>query len=201
MRDAVVFIPGLGDHARTVRLLTFHWKLYGLTPVVHAIGWDNELFKERFDRLRTRIRGLLHAGNRVSVVGVSAGASAALNAFISMPEIHRAVALCGCVRYPAGRVRAWESAAFRDSITLLAENDRKLTERGRANIMALSAAFGDERVANDLSVLPGAKNISLPCGGHAITIGLALTLFSPLLVSFIKATDVSVLHTYNPWGG
>ncbi len=192
----VIIIPGLGDEVGTLQKVTSHWKKYGLEPVMHSVGWrdgKNE-FLPKLARLIVLIDRLAKDGAIVSLVGTSAGGSAALNAFIERRNvIHGVINVCGRLRTgPEKGFRSFQSKtasspAFAQSVKLVEANEVNLTTRDRQKIMTVRALFGDELVPADTTILVGAYNATVPTPEHVLSIGAALTLFSKPLIAFLKA--------------
>lgn len=192
---SVVIIPGLGDETRTIQMATNHWKRYGLEPIVHSVGWrdgENE-FEPKLERLVELVDQLVEKGDTVSLVGTSAGGSAALNAFIERHNtIHRMINVCGRLRTgPEKGFRSFQSKtstspAFARSVKLAEAKEHTLTEADRNKIMTVRAMFGDELVPAETTVLKGAYNTRIPTPEHILSIGAALTVFSKPLIEFLS---------------
>ena len=193
-RHLVIVIPGLGDETRILQLAVNHWKKNSLDPVVYSIGWSSGIaFQPKLQKLVTMIDGFIDKGARVSLVGTSAGGSAALNAFIKRKEtIHRVINICGRLRtgpltgFRSFKSKTASSPAFADSIKLCEREECKLTILDRQKIMTVSALFGDELVPGETTIIKGALNTKIPTAEHIVSIGMALTLFSRPLISFLK---------------
>ena len=186
MRHSVIIIPGIDDRTRGTQFLTRHWRLSGLEPIVHAIGWHHGAFEDKLEKLLALVDACAVRGT-VSIVGLSAGASAALNMYTKRRErIHRVISICGLIRVldPNDR-KDVPSDVLLSSVDLLANNLKDLSDSDRANILTITPRFGDERVKHENSVLEGAANIQIPSRGHALSIGLALTIFSKQLLEFL----------------
>lgn len=137
----VIVIPGLGDsQTRPLELMTNHWRRQGLEPIVHAIGWHNSenLFELKLHRLVELIDELVDQGDVVSLVGTSAGGSAALNAFIERKNVvHRIINVCGRLNVgPTTGFRSFESKsksspAFAESVKLCETRVESLSSSDR----------------------------------------------------------------------
>ena len=131
-------------------------------------------------------------GDRISLVGCSAGASAALNAFIERKNIiYRVITVCG--RLKTGNQRSFRSfpartatsLSFAESVKLFESHEHLLSDQDRQKIMTVRALFGDELVPADTAILRGAHNIVVPTPEHVFSIAIALTLFSRPLITFL----------------
>lgn len=189
----VIVIPGLGDAVQRLSLLTHHWTSYGLTPIVYPLWWyDKKDFNPKLNALITLIDQYIKNGDKISLVGASAGASAVLNAFIERKDnIHKIIAVCGRLRMGDQRgfrsflSRTKESQSFAQSVQLFEGREHELTNNDKEKIMTVHALFGDELVPADTATLAGAHNIVVPMFEHVLSIALSLTLFSKPLIEFL----------------
>src|ERR1019366_397352 len=97
----VIYIPGLGDNkAQGQKLVVKWWFIYGVSGRCHQMKWsDGEPFEPKLKRLIAEIDELNSKGYAVSLIGSSAGASAALNAFAERKNVLGGVAIiCGKVQ-------------------------------------------------------------------------------------------------------
>jgi len=194
MKHTVIIIPGLGDEIRALDFLTEHFHTHNLEVAVHRIGWKDGTidFRPKFDRLLKRI-DLLSKTSRVSLVGTSAGGSAALNAFAKRKNVvYKAVNLSGMLRpskekgWRSFETRTAMSPQFKQSVTMFTDLEKSLSAGDRKRIMTVYPIFGDELVAPDTATLSGATNIRIPSIEHILSIALALTLFSKPVITFLN---------------
>lgn len=194
--NIVIIIPGLGDRIiKPLELAVAPWRLYGLEPVVYRIGWrDGETsFKPKLQKLLDRINFFSQNGVKVSLVGTSAGGSAALNAFIARKNtIHRVINVCGRLRvglatgFRSFDYQSKSSLAFAESVKLCEAQQEIISSNDRHKIMTVKAMFGDELVPSETVTIDGAYNIGVPTFEHMFSISMSLTLFSRLLLDFLK---------------
>ena len=94
-----IIIPGLGEIER-FSLLSSHWRKYHVEPVLHRVGWHgSEHFEARLAKIVARIDSFSTTGTKVSLIGCSAGGSAALNAFLERKNtVHKVISLCGWLK-------------------------------------------------------------------------------------------------------
>lgn len=196
---SIIVIPGLGDHKATgikmLEIATNHWRNQGLEPIIHSVGWhdgENE-FQPKLERLVDLIDELVDKGDKVSIVGTSAGGSAALNAFIERKDtVHKVINVCGRLRkgvLTGARsfgAKTASSPAFAESVKLCEANLDTLTDKDKQKIMTVRAMFGDELVPSDTTVIKGAYNTQVPTPEHILSIGAALTVFSKPVILFLK---------------
>ncbi|PJE62393.1 hypothetical protein COU88_05240 [Candidatus Roizmanbacteria bacterium CG10_big_fil_rev_8_21_14_0_10_39_6] len=194
-QNTVIIIPGLGDNTRVLEIMTLHWKKHGLMPYVHSVGWRNnkDSFGIKLQELVSLIDHFLKRKDTVSLVGTSAGGSAALNAFFKRKRvIHRVVSICGRSRLgPTAGFRSFAnmtktSPAFAESVRMCDKREKSLTEADKKKIMTVRAQIGDELVPPETATISGALNIQVPMVEHVLSIGSALTLFSKPIIDFLK---------------
>jgi len=194
----VIVIPGLGDSRKELNFICSHWNWsnHGLQIHIYPIGWHDiqeQDFQVKLLRLLRYISKSGIKGERVSLIGVSAGGSAALNAFYRMKnDIHRVINVCGRLRVGSSRgfrsfsSRTRSSSSFAQSVRMLEKHEGLFTKNDREKIMTIHAAFGDELVPKETVLVTGAKNISVPMIEHGLSIFTALTIFSMPIIEFIK---------------
>lgn len=192
----IIFVPGLGGATFLFRRAAASWKKRGVTPHVFDPGWkDGEvLFKPKLKRLAGVVDTLHATGNRVSLIGTSAGGSAVINAFGERKDkIVKVVNVCGRLRagkdvFPSLNMAAKTSPAFRDSVLMAEKRETGFSSRDRAKILTLRAAY-DEIVPASTSPIEGARNIIVPSVEHMLSIALAMTVFSAPIISFFNEND------------
>jgi hypothetical protein len=191
-KHVAIIIPGLGELER-FQLLTSHWRKYHIESVHHRVGWhDSKHFEASLGKILARIDSCSNTGTKVSLIGCSAGGSAALNAFLERKNtVHKVISLCGWLRVGEHRKYLERvkhiSTSFVESVTLLDRRENELSSEDRTKIMTVRPIF-DELVASDVVILNGAQNIRLPVPGHTLAIICGLTIFSRKLINFIHAS-------------
>lgn len=198
-KHSVIIIPGLGDNRifgkKMLELATGNWQNYGLTPVVCAVDWHNseDLFQSKLDRLVKLVDQLVQKGDTVSLVGISAGGSAALNVFVRRSDIvYRAINVCGRLRtgsrsgFRSFYSKTASSPSFAESVRLFESCENKMSESDRLKVMTICSMLGDELVPPETTKLPGAFNTMVPAPEHLFSILIALTLFSKPLIRFLN---------------
>jgi hypothetical protein len=197
---AVLIIQGLGDNhkwvCQAIKTLTGGWTGFGLSPIVYMVGWqDGEInFQPKLDRLVRRIDGLKTHYKKVSLVGLSAGGSAAFNAFLERNGVvYKAVNVCGRL-FPGDGYNmrslnhvAQKSPLFKESVLLFSQRVHELTNDDRIRLMTVRGKFWDELVPAKTSVLEGATNITVPMFEHIINIGLALGPMAKPVIEFLAS--------------
>lgn len=185
----VVYIPGIGDTKTTIQELAVKtWRLYGIVPHIFPMHWaDKQPFQPKYKRLLAYIDTLLAQGHKVSLVGASAGASVVLNVYAARPAIHGVILVAGKVNHPK-TIGAWyrcNAPAFVESAQLAQQSLGRLTPEQRIRINSRYGVI-DTVVRRKDSVIPGARNTTVVCFGHALTIAYQLTLGAWLHVRFLR---------------
>lgn len=186
---SVIVIPGLGDNSNYIKLLTKSWNKCGLDIIAYPIGWNDGTreFQPKLDKLLRLIDKLHAAGEMVSIVGTSAGGSAALNAFVGRKNIiHKVVNVCGRLRvgpesgFWSFVLRTKQSPSFANSVRMFESKESLLTENDRKRIMTIMPLFGDQLVPASTVPIEGALNKKIFMGEHILSIATAMTIYSPL---------------------
>lgn len=179
----IIYIPGLGDEriAGQQKAVTF-WHHYGVTPHVLQMNWaNNEPFTKKLQKITDLIDYLAINGNKVSLVGVSAGASATLNAFaLRANHVHRVALICGEIRLGAriGANYRRKNPAFVESKDHLHDSIALLHAQSRAKIVSYHP-ITDMTVPPSHTKLSGATSKIMPAFGHfwGITYGITFGAF------------------------
>lgn len=175
----IVMIPGLNDQnflqKKAMELVAQHWKRYGVVGHVVSPNWeDGESFKIKLRKILKVIDELVDKAYAVSVLGLSAGGSAALNAFALRKKVLKA-AVNGTGRLKAGenvrpslRWAARNSPAFAQSVLLFEnKNEPTLSKSDRRKILTLRPQL-DEIVPSPTVAVAGADNRIMPVVGHLL---------------------------------
>ena len=192
-RHNIIILPGLSDGVRNIERVTSWWKYVGLTPHVLPVGWhDGESdFQPKLEKILTLADQLSQEG-LVSIVGTSAGGSAAFNAFLERPGIIRnAVNVCGRLRAGTHNWRSLEkmsatSESFKNSVLLFESREPTIPKELKTRMMTVSPLFGDELVPADTSDLKDAYNLRIPTVEHVLSIAMSLTFFVHPLIVFLR---------------
>ncbi len=194
----VIYITGLGDQRPLYQpQLINHWKKLGLTPHYFAVGWaDGETFAPKLDRICKLVDELYQKGS-VSLVGISAGAGAALNAYMERRD-----KICGVV-FICGKLIGYDNVnpnyfsqnpAFSESLRLTQQNLTKLSDEDKAKMLSVHPLF-DEVVPVPATKIPGVRNRLLLSALHVPSIFLALTIYKRISLNFLKQrAEVQTKH-------
>ncbi len=190
MKQAVILIPGLGDRVRSLSFATRNWsRKYGITPFVHPMQWmgSAESFETKLKRLVDLIDNLYTKGYDISLLGTSAGGSCVINAFCERKsKIKTVINVCGRLKkgenvFPSLDWAAQKSPPFKQSVLLCEENIKLLTPQDTKKIVTIRSLF-DEVVPNILVPIEGANNIRIIAIEHSVSIILAMTLYSKMII-------------------
>jgi pimeloyl-ACP methyl ester carboxylesterase len=190
----IIYIPGIGDarpssyQAKAVRT----WSWWGVEAEIFELNWADDVpWQTKFQSLLNRIDELGSAGRKVSLVGVSAGASAAINAYAERPAIHGVVLIAGKVNRPAaiGRRYRQNEPSFVTSAEHAPDSLGKLSPADRRRILSRFAVL-DGVVTRKDSTIPDARNRISPTIGHVLTIAVQITLGAPSFIRFLERLPV-----------
>jgi pimeloyl-ACP methyl ester carboxylesterase len=195
-RPAVVFLHGLNPAENQLDPVVYLWQhLYQFNAYSIPMFWfRQELLSAKINRIVEFSNSLKNHHPQVSLVGISAGGSLALNCFSMHKDTFvKSVNVGGRLRrgkargYRSFETRTAPSQAFQDSIIQFEDiNEPILSKADRSRIMTISALFGDELVPRDTSQLAGARNLLLPTVEHGLSNILAVTLFAHPLLRFLQ---------------
>lgn len=195
MTHIILVIPGLG-HLETLTVWAVRrWKWQTLTPKVYNVDWYDvhESFEDKLSKLLTYINLLKRNEATVSLIGLSAGGSFAVNAFVRQPKKIKHV-ICICAQLRRGTSNGFQSfdrlartsTIFRDSVLACETSTTKLTTQEKNKITTFHALFGDELVPPDTTIIQGAENLKIPTGEHVLSITAVMTIFSRRLFNALK---------------
>lgn len=186
----VIYITGLGNTAkRGQRIASKLWSLYGVVPYFFDVKWgDNEVWERKLERLLAMVDKFHQAGKPVALVGISAGASAAVNAYAARRgKLVGLVLICGWVNRP-GDIDSRhnrENPAFVTSAHQSPQSLSALTPKDRRRILS-RFAWKDGIVSRAASYIPGGRNQLLPTAGHFFTIAIQIIFGAPSFIRFLK---------------
>jgi pimeloyl-ACP methyl ester carboxylesterase len=193
-RHAVIYIPGIGDDYKGFQgRIVKSWRLYGVMPILHEMPWmDTAGLQPKLAKLLDKIDSLTADGYRVSLIGVSAGAGAAINAFAARPEkVNGVVCICGKINRPEliGKIFETKSPAFLESATLVKDSLAKLQSLEKLCRLQSRRSVYEWVVKPPDSYVPAAQNVVVPSVGHAFTI-LTQALFGvPFFLRWLKMLE------------
>lgn len=189
MKDHIIYVPGLGDHRSYEQpLVLWFWRFFGVKVHYLPLGWRrHDGWPAKQKRLIAKIDEIHRTGGRVSLIGVSAGASAVLNAYAASSKIHRVVCIVGKINNPqtVGAAKYRLNPDFKESVYLLQKNLLRLNSARRDRVMSIHP-LADNSVPPRDTIIPGAVEIKLPVRGHVFTIFYAIVFKVRLICKFIR---------------
>jgi hypothetical protein len=186
----LIYITGLGDQrAEGQRRAVAGWRLWGVGSELFQVKWaDKEAWAPKFKRLLDRIDTLAAEGKDVGLVAVSAGATAAINAFVARQDVLVGIV---CIAAKANRPETignrirHKNPAFVTSAQDAQQALASLDASARKRILS-RYALADEMVMVADSHIAGAHNRRVLSFGHVITIATQITLGAPGFIRFLK---------------
>lgn len=175
-------------------MATNNWKKLGLIPRVLDLKWrvEEKGVEVKVNKIIDLVDQLTKNEDKVSIIGISAGGSAAINAYFQRKtKIYRLINICGRVRKGDGIFVSFDlstksSPAFRESVLKAEKLIENLKEDDKKKIMTVRPLF-DELVPVKTMTIKGAKNIQIPSIEHTLSIYLSLTIFQKKLLGFLKS--------------
>lgn len=188
----VIFVPGLGDrlpplvHLQREALRT--WRTLGVRTTMFRVRWSSDAsFEDRLDRLDEMIERYEQRGERVALMGASAGAGAVLAAFARRRSIVAVVIIAGKFLDPDDVLKPVleHNAPFAQSLSTVPDILAELGPDDRSRILSLRSAR-DGVVDDEDTLLEGAVNETMRVVGHVIAIGYALMFRARRVVRFLR---------------
>jgi len=190
MAKHVIYVPGLGDnkpHGQNIVIQLF--RIFGITPHYLALGWNkSEGYDTKQTRLIAKINSLAKAGNSVSLIGVSAGASVVLNSFAANKNISKVICISGKINNPQtiSNKTFKENPDFKESMAHVQSSVASLNEKQLKNIMSTHPR-SDQVVPIADTNIKGATEKTLPGHSHSTGIFFAITIGLPAIAKFINS--------------
>ncbi len=189
IKQRVIYVPGLGDRrSYGQRTIVKFWRLFGLQAHYFPLGWaDSEAFEPKLSRLLEKIDEVKKPGAKVYLVGVSAGASAVINAFARREQVDGVVLICGKIQHPETiNPRYFQrNPAFKESIYLVSDSLSKLSQKDRAKIMSIHPLY-DQTVPISHTIIPGAREKTVFSVGHIMSIFYVIMFRGRMIAKFLK---------------
>ncbi|MFI9485175.1 hypothetical protein ACIG47_02185 [Promicromonospora sp. NPDC052451] len=188
----VIFVPGLGDrlpplvHLQREALRT--WRALGVRTTMFRVRWSSDAtFQERLDRLDALVEQCERRGERVALMGASAGAGAVLAEYARRRSIVAVVIIAGKFLEPEDIIKPVlrRNAPFAESLSTVPKLLEELGPDDRARILSLRSAR-DGVVDDEDTLLEGAVNETMRVVGHVIAIGYALMFRARRVVRFLR---------------
>jgi len=187
----IIYIPGLGDSYDSLRSRALKaWPyLYKISTELVPMSWSSEPeLQPKLQRVEAAIRRAEVDGNKVVLIGESAGAAIALKVYADGADLHKLITICG-VANP--KIRIGESFAHRAPALPKVVDDLRMTNLPKnTNVLHSYRAVYDEVISASNTIAPGARVHTLWSLGHLITITFCLTIFSLLIVRTVKHSSL-----------
>jgi len=193
----LIYLPGIGDapegsyQAKAVRT----WRWWGVDSEVYELNWRDDItWVVKFQKLLERIDQLTKEGKSVALVGISAGASAAINAYAARSDsLVGIVCIAGKINRPEtiGSRYRQNNPSFVTSAEAAPTALARISAKDRKRILSRYAIL-DTVVARSDSHIPGAHNRVVPSIGHVITIATQISLGAPSFIRFLKRQSANI---------
>ena len=186
----ILYLSGLGDKYDPLRrfLLRF-WNRHDSTIELVPSKWTNdETFEMKYARVIEAKQQVLARGDKVVLIGESAGASMALNVYAADPdEVQRVIMLCGKIvhEHAVAEQTYQRNPAFRMSMQQADENAMRLTLPQRQKITSLYAWI-DGTVSRKDSLIPDCRRQLIWSVGHILTILYLLSIGSWIVLREVR---------------
>ncbi|MFI2490033.1 hypothetical protein ACH47X_24175 [Promicromonospora kroppenstedtii] len=193
----LIYVPGLGDRMPPLvhlqREALRSWRALGVRTTMFRVRWSSDAsFQERLDRLDALVEQFEERGERVALMGASAGAGAVLAEYARRRSIVAVVIIAGKFLEPDDIIKPVleRNAPFAQSLSTVPKLLEELGPADRARILSLRSAR-DGVVDDEDTLLEGAVNETMRVVGHVIAIGYALMFRARRVVRFLRevATD------------
>jgi pimeloyl-ACP methyl ester carboxylesterase len=186
----VIYLPGIGDAGGSFQPWAVRaWQRYGVESELYSMNWaDDVSWQTKFEGLLKHIDELAEKGP-VALVGASAGAAAAINAYAARQDkIVGVVTICGKINNPdsIGQRYRSQNSSFVEAAYQTADSLKQVDDAHRQHILCRYAIFDQVIYTKADSKIPGAHNRLSPTFLHAPTIGLQITLGAPSFIRFLK---------------
>ncbi len=175
----VFVIAGVGDHTRYIERRTRNWKTrYDLETHVLKFGWKGD-YSKNYSALKNQVE-TISGKEKIAVVGVSAGGSAAIRLASELKNIEKVITICGRTSRGGFKLVSLKSfPAYWESVDKLSdvEFDKEL--------LVIRPWF-DEIVSINHMNYKNAKVLNVPYLLHIPSILRILTKKSDVIAEFVK---------------
>ena len=195
--NRIIFIPGLGDRKNLLSsILKWFWGGKEFEAEIFLFGWNapESALREKQKRLLERIEELTRQGYQISLVGISAGGSAAINAFLERPEIVRqSINVCGRLYVGEGTIPSLKKASRRHPVFAASVKDcegrlQDASHEVLARILTIRPVLYDGAVPLSTMIVEGAVNAKILCMLHLFSIPAILIFQRKKITKFIASS-------------
>jgi len=192
MTHHIIYIPGLGDQRTYGQHVAINlWRCFGFTPHYFPLGWNKkEGFNAKLERILQRVEQLSGDANHVSLVGVSAGASAVINAYVSSKKVTGVVSISGKINHPE-TVKPSVYATnpdFKESLEMLQNSLGLLTGKDKQRLLSIHP-LKDLTVPLDDTRIPGVEEKTVIGWNHVQGIAAGVVMGSAAIARFLHETE------------
>lgn len=188
----IIYVPGLGDARPLLQDKGIQlWRKHGVSVSYLALGWarQDDGFDNKLARLRDEVGHYQRKGFTVSLVGVSAGASAVLNYYQNDRSINKVILACG-VAHNNGHVSQLllrRNPDFDSSLRRVDESVAKLQSYGLAKNILSIYSDGDRYVKSEDSMIEGAHHKEITAWSHPSVIALTILVHGRTITEFVRS--------------
>ena len=190
MKYRVIYVPGLGDkHSFGQVVITKLWRLFGIQVHYLPLKWSKkEGFRLKLNRLIQKIDEFSELEENVYLVGVSAGASAVINAYSVRKNVKGIVCICGKINNPqtVNEQRFIDNPAFKESLYGVQKSLRGLSALELQRIMSIHP-LEDRTVPPKDTLIPGAREYTVHTKGHVPSIYYCLFFKGRMISEFFRS--------------
>jgi len=189
----VIYIPGLGNGGLGCRLL--QWRRHDPTLAFHVlkVDWgDGGSFASKLDRVLNVIDTFTQTGEKVSLIGSSAGGTMAVNALMQRPDkVDKVITICSPLRtggrsHPLLERKDGGFPLVKAALARLDASGASLTPSQRKNILVFLPLY--DGVVPPLSmVLEGTTNKKFFGFAHFPSLIITLIFYPGTIFRFLKA--------------
>ena len=194
MKQCTIIIPPLGIDPKMGEKMTQSWlEKYSIKSINWGIFWQesDDDYETRLKLLINEIDKLNKQDFEVSLIGLSAGGSVAINAFSQRKnQIKNLINICG--RLYVGKIKFPESKKindnnflFKESVKKCEENIKILTVDDKKKILTIRPVW-DEFASTEFATIDGVSNIKVFSIEHVLTILLSMTVYKSKIIGFLN---------------
>lgn len=186
-----IYVPGLGDERSLGQDQAMaDWGKHGLDMLYFPLHWADKSssWYEKFAGLISAIedRYKQSGGQKIVLVGSSAGASAVLNAFHARPnKVGKVITICGKIYHPESLSATDfpKNPSFKKSLEKLPTTLASFSRHQLSQILCATPLY-DGRVPVSDAWINGAHRLTIPMAGHVASIAWAVSFGKRRFVSF-----------------
>lgn len=190
MKQLIIYVPGLGDHKLSQQQTALKlWRFHNVEVAICPMKWRyDEPWEVKLGRLLDKIDFHHQQGKEISLVGISAGSSAVLQALILRRDsVSKVAIICGKFQYPDNvHPKRYEmNPAFKGALDSSVKALSTLTREDKSKLRCFRPVY-DELLSAKESLIPGVRNTIMPTVTHVGGIAYAITIGSWQIVQFLK---------------